>query len=201
MAGIKKLGRVIKTNKKSLITNEILNNEDIKPSNKLSNIQHIKSNKKKINKYLPSIENVYNKKNQETLLDENQEKVFSKIPKSIVHSNPPKTELIVNSTSNETDLQKRFKGQSDYKDNKGKFSSQQSKISSLFGNNPEVPTVGQRLIKPITENVFCGKQISSLPIHPHSIKNIKDLLDITELTTVQEKTIPVLLNGRDALIR
>ncbi|XP_050081196.1 probable ATP-dependent RNA helicase CG8611 [Anopheles maculipalpis] len=57
------------------------------------------------------------------------------------------------------------------------------------------------LIRPIEEKLFSNQSIESLEIHPHSKKNIADLLHFTLLTMVQNKAIPVLLKGCDALIR
>lgn len=44
------------------------------------------------------------------------------------------------------------------------------KISSLFGNNPDVPNIGQRYVKPVQENVFSGINFSDLDIHPFSVR-------------------------------
>lgn len=74
-------------------------------------------------------------------------------------------------------------------------------ISSLFKNNPEVPKMGQKAVKPLVEKVFAGKTFSDLTIHPHSIANLKQNLSLTELMTVQQKAIPIILEGRDVLIR
>lgn len=73
--------------------------------------------------------------------------------------------------------------------------------NSLFNKNPEIPVMGQRLVKPIFEKVFTGVSMGDIGLHPHSVKNIKDLLNITELTTVQQRTIPVILKNRDVLVR
>ncbi|KAJ8734641.1 hypothetical protein PYW08_013891 [Mythimna loreyi] len=74
-------------------------------------------------------------------------------------------------------------------------------ISSLFKNNPQVPRIGQRAIKPIVEQVFTGKTFSDLDIHPHSVANLQQNLGLKELMTVQQNAIPVILRGRDVLIR
>lgn len=75
------------------------------------------------------------------------------------------------------------------------------KHSSLFGNNPEVPKMGQRLVKPVQETVFTGASFTSLDIHPHCVKNLADILEIKEMTTVQQRSIPVILENRDVLVR
>lgn len=74
-------------------------------------------------------------------------------------------------------------------------------ISSLFKNNPQVPRIGQRAVKPIVEKVFAGKTFSDLDLHPHSVANLQQTLGLKELMTVQQNAIPVILQGRDVLIR
>ncbi|XP_017067423.1 probable ATP-dependent RNA helicase CG8611 [Drosophila eugracilis] len=61
--------------------------------------------------------------------------------------------------------------------------------------------LGQRAVKPVKETIFSGTKISTLGLHPHSIKNLEDLLSIRELTTVQQKAIPEILQGKDLLVR
>lgn len=73
--------------------------------------------------------------------------------------------------------------------------------SSLFGANAPVPTVGSRLVKPLSERVFTGFPMASIGLHPHLVKSMADLMGITELTQVQQLTVPVLLEGRDILVR
>lgn len=43
------------------------------------------------------------------------------------------------------------------------------KISSLFGNNPDVPTIGQRLVKPVDEPVFTKITFADLNVHPFMV--------------------------------
>ncbi|KAG7304030.1 hypothetical protein JYU34_010955 [Plutella xylostella] len=74
-------------------------------------------------------------------------------------------------------------------------------ISSLFKNNPGVPRLGQRAVKPLVEKVFTGKNFSDLDIHPHCVANLQQNLNLKEMMTVQQKAIPVILQGRDVLIR
>lgn len=75
------------------------------------------------------------------------------------------------------------------------------KGANLFVGTEKTQIVGQRFVKPIQEKVFTGASIDSLEIHPHCVKNLSDLLFITELTTVQQKTIPKALEGHDILVR
>ncbi|XP_052753702.1 LOW QUALITY PROTEIN: probable ATP-dependent RNA helicase CG8611, partial [Galleria mellonella] len=74
-------------------------------------------------------------------------------------------------------------------------------ISSLFKNNPDVPRIGQRAVKPLTEKVFAGTTFTDLDIHPHSVANLQQNLGLKELMTVQQNAIPIILQGRDILIR
>lgn len=74
-------------------------------------------------------------------------------------------------------------------------------ISSLFKNNPTVPRIGQRAVKPLVEKVFAGRVFADLDIHPHSVANLQQNLGLKELMTVQQNSIPVILQGRDVLIR
>ena len=43
------------------------------------------------------------------------------------------------------------------------------KMSSLFGNNPDIPTIGQRFVKPVNEPVFTEITFADLNIHPYMV--------------------------------
>lgn len=43
------------------------------------------------------------------------------------------------------------------------------KISSLFGNNPEIPNMGQRFVKPVDESVFSGTNFVDFDLHPYMV--------------------------------
>lgn len=75
------------------------------------------------------------------------------------------------------------------------------KAENIFKNTPDVPIVGQRFVKPLNEIVFTGMKMSSIGLHPHLVKTLADLLGITELTNVQQRAVPVALEGRDTLVR
>lgn len=83
----------------------------------------------------------------------------------------------------------------------GSHSHQSGKMSSLFGNNPEIPNIGQRFVKPVNEKVFSVEKFSELGIHAFSVSNLEQNMKITTMTTVQKKAIPVILSGSDVLIR
>lgn len=44
------------------------------------------------------------------------------------------------------------------------------KTASLFGNNPDIPRIGQRLVKPINETVFAVSSFKELDIHPYTVR-------------------------------
>lgn len=76
------------------------------------------------------------------------------------------------------------------------------RVSSLFGRNPEIPTVKHRKILPVKESLFSAECFSDIEeIHPHMVKNLNDSFGISQMTTVQKMAVPVLLKGKDALIR
>lgn len=97
--------------------------------------------------------------------------------------------------------QKFQKPSGNEKSNKPKIEKSTKRMQSLFSNNPEVPVIGQRFVKPLNEIVFTGLPMNSIGLHPHLVKTLADLMGITELTNVQQRTVPVILEGRDALVR
>lgn len=95
----------------------------------------------------------------------------------------------------------RSENQQNYAKNQQAIRDRPRKMVSLFANNPTVPVIGQRLVNPLAETVFTGASMASLGLHDHAVKNLADVLHITELTTVQQRTVPVVLEGRDVLVR
>lgn len=93
------------------------------------------------------------------------------------------------------------KNDKDSKKNTNQSRHNSGKISSLFGNNPDIPNIGQRLVKPVDEKVFTAEKFSDLNIHAFSVSNLEQNMQITTMTTVQKKAIPVILTGQDVLIR
>uniref|UniRef100_A0A8C5NI97 ATP-dependent RNA helicase n=1 Tax=Junco hyemalis TaxID=40217 RepID=A0A8C5NI97_JUNHY len=75
------------------------------------------------------------------------------------------------------------------------------KTSSLFKNNPDIPEIHRKEVQQLQENVFTTDSFSQLDLHPHLISTINTVLNICSMTSVQKQTIPVLLQGRDALVR
>ncbi|XP_052849457.1 probable ATP-dependent RNA helicase CG8611 isoform X3 [Drosophila gunungcola] len=98
-----------------------------------------------------------------------------------------KTNLKAPSKAGETATQNRFR----------------TKKIGLFDQSDveALKQLGQRAVKPVKETIFTGSKISTLGLHPHAVKNLEDLLGIRELTSVQQKTIPEVLLGKDVLVR
>lgn len=74
-------------------------------------------------------------------------------------------------------------------------------ISSLFVNNPDIPAVAHRVVNPVSEPVFSSQKFKDLPVHPFTVSNLDQNLNLQKLTVVQQKALPVILSGKDALIR
>nr|XP_013797234.1 PREDICTED: probable ATP-dependent RNA helicase DDX31 isoform X1 [Apteryx mantelli mantelli] len=75
------------------------------------------------------------------------------------------------------------------------------KTSSLFRNNPDIPEIHRKAVQQVQEDVFTSDSFSQLDLHPHLISTITTVLKICSMTSVQKQTIPVLLQGKDALVR
>ncbi|XP_034351887.1 ATP-dependent DNA helicase DDX31 isoform X2 [Arvicanthis niloticus] len=75
------------------------------------------------------------------------------------------------------------------------------KTSSLFKNNPEIPELHRTVVKQAREQVFSPDAFQELDLHPHLISTINTVLKMSSMTSVQKQSIPVLLEGRDALVR
>lgn len=87
--------------------------------------------------------------------------------KFLNNKRPTKSKMKERKVDNKFDNTKNNSSDKPY----NKFS---GKISSLFGNNPDVPTIGQRLVKPVNESVFSEKiTFSDLNIHPFMVCNKK----------------------------
>ncbi|XP_028941140.1 probable ATP-dependent RNA helicase DDX31, partial [Antrostomus carolinensis] len=85
--------------------------------------------------------------------------------------------------------------------NEGQKSRPFIKTSSLFRNNPDIPEIHRKAVQQVQENVFTTDSFSQLDLHPHLISTINTVLKINSMTSVQKQTIPVLLQGKDALVR
>ncbi|XP_054853897.1 probable ATP-dependent RNA helicase DDX31 [Eublepharis macularius] len=75
------------------------------------------------------------------------------------------------------------------------------KTSSLFRNNPEIPDVQRPSVEQVQERVFTSDSFDQLGLHPHLTSTITSVLGMSCMTSVQKQTIPVLMQGKDALVR
>ncbi|XP_073696709.1 ATP-dependent DNA helicase DDX31 [Garra rufa] len=75
------------------------------------------------------------------------------------------------------------------------------KTSSLFRNNPEIPDVLSPAVNQVKEKVFTSDSFEELDLHPHLVATLHKVLNVTSMTSVQKKTIPVLMCGKDAVVR
>ena len=73
-------------------------------------------------------------------------------------------------------------------------------ISSLFNHNPEIPSIQQGEVTAPTEQVFSLRTFDQLNLDPHLVKNLAEL-GISTLTTIQAKALPVIMGGKDALVK
>ncbi|CAG5095429.1 Similar to RH17: DEAD-box ATP-dependent RNA helicase 17 (Arabidopsis thaliana) [Cotesia congregata] len=171
-----------------------------KASKSLADIYNTKSDDKS-----SKVADTFNKKSKSdsnlllnsTVTDESREKKTEELP-------------VKNFTDDRSNFKnKRFGDNSRAKNNNEKkydkervYNNKPSgKISSLFGNNPDIPKIGQRLVKPVNEPVFSKVTFAELGIHPHEVSNLEKNMEIFHATIVQQKSIPKILSGKDILVR
>ncbi|XP_075938632.1 ATP-dependent DNA helicase DDX31 [Anarhichas minor] len=75
------------------------------------------------------------------------------------------------------------------------------KTSSLFKHNPEIPEIIRPVVSQLKEKIFTSDSFSDLDLHPHLVATLNKVLNVSTVTSVQKQTIPVLLAGRDAVVR
>uniref|UniRef100_A0A3B5AR09 ATP-dependent RNA helicase n=1 Tax=Stegastes partitus TaxID=144197 RepID=A0A3B5AR09_9TELE len=75
------------------------------------------------------------------------------------------------------------------------------KTSSLFKHNPDIPQLHSPAVSQLTEQIFTSDSFSDLHLHPHLVATLNKVLNVSTLTSVQKRSIPALLSGRDAVIR
>ncbi|XP_034451465.1 probable ATP-dependent RNA helicase DDX31 isoform X1 [Hippoglossus hippoglossus] len=75
------------------------------------------------------------------------------------------------------------------------------KTSSLFKHNPDIPEILSSTVSQLKEKIFTSDSFSELELHPHLVATLNKVLNVSTLTSVQKQTIPVLLSGRDAVVR
>lgn len=76
-----------------------------------------------------------------------------------------------------------------------------NKNYSLFGERPKELYVNTEIGKSVQEDLFTksGKSFKDLDVHRHLISNLEKI-NYTKLTNVQEKSIPVIMSGRNTLV-
>ncbi|XP_069122046.1 ATP-dependent DNA helicase DDX31-like [Argopecten irradians] len=74
-------------------------------------------------------------------------------------------------------------------------------ISSLFTYNPHIPQVDSIPIDQIKEVLFSSKDFKDLGIHPHLTSTLENKMEITQMTSVQQKSIPHIMIGSDTLVK
>ncbi|XP_015263024.1 PREDICTED: probable ATP-dependent RNA helicase DDX31 [Gekko japonicus] len=75
------------------------------------------------------------------------------------------------------------------------------KTSSLFRNNPEIPDLQRTPVEQVQESVFTSDSFDQIGLHPHLASTITSVLGMSSMTSVQRQAIPVLMQGKDALVR
>ncbi|XP_070821325.1 ATP-dependent DNA helicase DDX31 isoform X1 [Chaetodon trifascialis] len=75
------------------------------------------------------------------------------------------------------------------------------KTSSLFKHNPEIPEIHRPAVCQLKEKIFTTDSFSDLDLHPHLVATLNKVLNVSTVTSVQKQTVPVLLAGRDAVVR
>ncbi|XP_064484441.1 probable ATP-dependent RNA helicase DDX31 [Ornithodoros turicata] len=75
------------------------------------------------------------------------------------------------------------------------------KFSSLFDHDTYLPDVDVEVTDTKNEPVFSSSQFTEFDIHPHIVSCLADRFGITTATEIQKLTIPVLLRGKDALVK
>ncbi|XP_045598838.2 ATP-dependent DNA helicase DDX31 [Procambarus clarkii] len=73
-------------------------------------------------------------------------------------------------------------------------------FTSLFTGNPDIPYIPKSNVERISEKVFSEDSFSCLNITPHITSNVEKL-GFTSMTMVQQKSIPPILEGKDALVK
>ncbi|XP_077378802.1 ATP-dependent DNA helicase DDX31 isoform X2 [Festucalex cinctus] len=86
----------------------------------------------------------------------------------------------------------------------GRHSTHQDLISvqTQPGDPPSPQVICNRPeVRPLTEKIFTSESFSDLNLHPHLVATLNKVLNVSTLTSVQKRSIPALLSGRDAIIR
>ncbi|XP_078082501.1 ATP-dependent DNA helicase DDX31 [Mustelus asterias] len=96
---------------------------------------------------------------------------------------------------------KRKKVQEDPLDKEERKEVAPVKTSSLFRHNPEIPEISRRTVKTLNEKIFTTNSFDELSLHPHLVSTLHNVLKLSNMTSIQKQAIPVLLDGKDALVQ
>ncbi|KAK1892132.1 putative ATP-dependent RNA helicase DDX31 [Dissostichus eleginoides] len=76
-----------------------------------------------------------------------------------------------------------------------------AKTSSLFKHNPDIPALLSPVVSQVKEKIFTSDSFSDMDLHPHLVATLNKVLNVSTVTSVQKQTMPLLLSGRDAVVR
>lgn len=79
-------------------------------------------------------------------------------------------------------------------------------ISSLFRKNPEIPEISNDVLQSNSKHsqedqTFSASEFNHLKLAPFMISNLEKNLHMTKMTSVQKASIPLLIDGKDMLIK
>ncbi|CAI9729761.1 probable ATP-dependent RNA helicase DDX31 [Octopus vulgaris] len=74
-------------------------------------------------------------------------------------------------------------------------------FSSLFNSNPEIPTVNPEPVQSVKEELFSKESFESLSLSPYILQCLRNDFQFSQMTTVQQLTIPPVLDGKDVLVK
>lgn len=74
-------------------------------------------------------------------------------------------------------------------------------FSSLFNSNPEIPTVNPEPVQSVKEELFSKESFESLSLSPYLLQCLRNDFQFSKMTTVQQLTIPPILDGKDVLVK
>ncbi|XP_034232632.1 probable ATP-dependent RNA helicase DDX31 [Thrips palmi] len=74
-------------------------------------------------------------------------------------------------------------------------------VTALFKDVEDIPFMEHKDVTPVAESVFSAQLIHDMPIHPHLIANLEKNMGMSKVTTVQRLSYPVIMSGKDTLVR
>jgi len=75
-------------------------------------------------------------------------------------------------------------------------------VSNLFNKNPEIPEVSNEPVSGKSDQIlFSTENVDDLPIGDKLKSNLRTQSNFTSLTRIQQLALPILLKGKDAMIR